>query len=117
MKIKIGKDNEYLKYKNVNADGYGMVVVRYAENWANLMEAEVNKGKSISEIAKETSHTADTEGITGFMYGCAVQSLSEFWEHGEELRKWHNLDTQIGNEGEAANKTGVTLNPAIISIG
>jgi hypothetical protein len=51
------------------------------------------------------------------MYGCAVQGLAYFWEHGEELRQWHNLDTQIKDEGEQANKSGGVLNPAILTIG
>jgi len=34
------------------------------------------------------------------MYGAAVAILSKVWKHGEELRRWHNLKTQIGDEGE-----------------
>lgn len=45
-----------------------------------------------------------------------IEGLSRFWEHGEALRLWHNLDTQIKNEGEIANKTGGVLNPAILNI-
>lgn len=63
------------------------------------------------------SHTADTEGVTGFMYGCAVTQLYWHWVHGEELRRWHNLDTQIGDEGEKANESGGVLNPAILTFG
>ena len=37
--------------------------------------------------------------------------------NGEDLRRWHNLDTQIRNEGEIANEKGGVLNPAIMSIG
>ena len=100
-----------------NTDPYGRACFDYAEAWANLMEENMQAGKTIAECAKETSHEADTDGITGYMYGCAVNILSGVWTHDEELRTWHNLDTQIGNEGEKANETGSTLNPALLNVG
>ena len=90
--------------------------MRYAARWANLMEQELAKGAKLKDIAKTTSCAADVEGITGFMYGCAVSILAHAWEHGEELRQWHNLSTQLGNEGEKANESGGVLNPALLSI-
>lgn len=51
------------------------------------------------------------------MYGAAVAVLSKVWLYGERLRRWHNLATQRGNEGEKANQEdGAVLNPAIITI-
>ena len=67
------------------------------------MEAKLDDGRKLEDIAKETSHQTDTDGITGFMYGCAAQALAHYWVHGEALRRWHNLDTQITDEGEKAN--------------
>ena len=117
MKIKAGTEEKYAVYKAKNSnDGFSAGVVSYGEAWANLMETEMAEGKTIAECAKKTSHEADTDGITGFMYGCAVSALAHFWEHGEELRRWHNLDTQIGDEGEKANESGGTLNPALLNI-
>lgn len=116
MKLKSGTESEYEKYKEMNKDPYGGRVVSYGEDWANLMEARMAKGEKIADIARDTSHEADTDGITGFMYGAAVSALSHFWEHGEELRRWHNLDCQIGTEGEKANKDGGVLNPALLSM-
>lgn len=101
----------------VNNDGYGGAVMTYAERWARLMEARMSKGERIADMAEECSHLADSEGITGFMYGCAVSILSKVWQHGEALRLWHNLKTQIGTEGEKANESGGVLNPAILSVG
>lgn len=60
---------------------------------------------------------ANTDGITGFMYGCAVSGLAKFWKHGEQLRRWHNKDSQLGTEGDEANESGGVLNPAILTIG
>lgn len=116
MKIKTGLETEYAEYKAKNNDPYGGAVVEYGEAWANLMEEKIATGGKIKDIAKDASHTADSDGITGFMYGCAVQALSHFWEHGEALRLWYNLDTQIGNEGEKANESGGVLNSAILNI-
>ena len=100
-----------------NQDGYGSAVYRYAEKWARLMEARLVQGETVGQCAKDMSHLADDEGITGFMYGAAVRILAKCWKHGEELRRWHNLDTQIGTEGEKANKNGGCLNPALLTIG
>lgn len=99
-----------------NADPYGAAMVRYAEAWANLMEERMADGTSLEQIAKQASHDADVENITGFMYGCAVSVLANVWEHGETLRRWHNLDTQIHDEGEKANEVGGVLNPALLVV-
>jgi len=112
-----GLEDEYAAAKGKNTDPYGAGVYRYLEGWASLMESKLAEGKAIVDIAKETSHEADLEGISGFMYGAAVSVLSHFWKHGEDLRRWHNLDTQLGNEGEKANESGGVLNPAVLNIG
>lgn len=102
----------------VNKDSdYSMGVMYYAERWADLMEKAIDDGAKLEDVADKLSHEADIDGITGFMYGCAVSILSKCWVHGETLRLWHNLDTQIHNEGEAANKSGGVLNPALMSVG
>lgn len=109
-------EKEYTDWKGNNEDPYGSAVFRYLENWANLMETQMQKGESLEDIAEQTSHQADTEGMTGFMYGIAVAVLAKCWVHGERLRCWHNLHTQIGTEGERANEEGKVLNPAMINI-
>lgn len=118
MKIKAGQEEAYAEYQKINSgDPYSNRCVTYGEDWANLMEQLMADGHKLEDIADATSRQADTDGITGFMYGAAVSGLSRFWEHGEALRRWHNLRTQIGNEGERANETGGTLNPALLNIG
>ena len=114
MKLK-NKEAWELGLKN-NQDSYGGGVYKFAESWANLMEKNLEGGEEFKDFAKETSHKADTDGITGFMYGAAVSVLSYCWEYGEQLRVWHNLGTQIGNEGEKANKGKGVLNPALLNI-
>lgn len=108
---------EWEKGLALNQDPYGGEVYRYAEAWADLMEARMADGEALENCAEQASHDADTEGLTGFMYGCAVQVLSAVWEHGEALRRWHNIDTQLQDEGEKANASGGVLNPALLNLG
>ena len=99
-------------------DGYGLAVYSFAEAWARLMQARMSEGAKLEDVAEECCSLADKAyGITGFMYGCAVSTLAHCWVHGEDLRRWHNLTTQIGREGEKANDSGGVLNPAVLSIG
>lgn len=102
-----------------NSDGgYGECVIRFAENWARLMQERMGKGERLEDVASDLSYVASKpEGLTGFQYGAAVSTLALVWEHGERLRRWHNLKTQIKDEGERANKSGGVLNPAILTIG
>lgn len=100
-----------------NTDPYGKAGVDFARSWALLMEEQIEAGKKLKDIASNCASKADNDyGITGFMYGCAVSILSQCWKYGEELRIWHNLDTQCKNEGEKANKSGGVLNPALLNI-
>ena len=103
-------DNKvYDNWKAKNTTPYEVAIFVYAEKWANLMEAALAEGKSIVDVADKTSHQADEEGITGFMYGAAVSILSQCWEHGEELRKWHN------KEHNQPDAKGV-VNPALVTV-
>jgi len=112
MKIKEGLQTTYDNYVAINSeDAYGKAVVAYGERWGNLMEEWLAAGVELEDIWKRTSHEADTEGITGFMYGAAVAALAHFWVHGEALRKLHNAS--FGGAPEAQG----TVNPAIITIG
>ncbi len=98
-------------------DGCRASMLRHAARWANLMERKMADGAKLEDIAKKTSHEADLEGITGFQYGCAMSILSQVWEHGEQLRRWHNSSSQIGDEGDKANENGGVLNPAVLRVG
>lgn len=96
-----------------NNDPYGRICFIYAERWAGMLENEIeNSSQNADEVIKENadrlSHIADEEGITGFMYGCAVSILTQCWQYGEELRKWNNKE--YGYEGDGV------VNPAILTI-
>ena len=115
--MKLKDEAAWKKSCEANQDSYGNAVMIYAEKWACFMESQIAIGKTVPECSDKCSHLADEEGITGFMYGCAVSILAQVWAHGEELRRWHNKDTQIGTEGDKANERGGVLNPALLSIG
>lgn len=100
-----------------NQDPYGHAIYEYADLWARIMEGRMARGAKLEDIANECSHTADVDGLTGFMYGAAVAILAKAWIHGDALRKWHNLKTQLKDEGEKANATGAVLNPAMLVMG
>lgn len=102
---------------DINNDPYSACCINYAALWGRLMEGQMKAGQTVEQCADKMSRLADTEGITGFMYGVAVSLLAKFWTHGEALRRWHNLGSQIGKEGEKANESGGVLNPAMLSIG
>jgi hypothetical protein len=107
---------------NMTDDGYGSCGILFACLWAGAMEREIAiRGiDKLPEFADECVSEADGSmgsfGITGLQYGLAVSLLAQVWEHGEELRTWHNLKSQIGDEGERANETGGVLNPAIMHV-
>jgi hypothetical protein len=107
--IELKDEKGWNKVVKINSDPYGKATVEYAEGWAKLMQIEIAKGKTVIQCAEKTQENLDFMGITGFMYGCAVQMLSQYWKHGEELRKWHNKE--YGHEGEGV------VNPAVFTVG
>ncbi|OGY43761.1 MAG: hypothetical protein A3B89_02785 [Candidatus Buchananbacteria bacterium RIFCSPHIGHO2_02_FULL_40_13] len=115
--MELADEAGWQKFKDMNTDGYGGAVVTYSERWARLMQVEMANGKNLEDVADAAYHEANLEGITGFMYECAVSTLAACWKHGDRLRRWHNLKTQIGNEGEKANESGGVLNPTLLSLG
>lgn len=104
------------KWQASNQDDYGKGVIDFAQRWARLMQKRMADGEDLGSVVDDCAKLADVDGITG-MYGAAVSVLATCWEHGEELRRWHNLKTQLNDEGERANASGGVLNPAILSTG
>lgn len=114
MKILEGHEKEYKDWYDKNSDDYGRACFTYAERWAEMLENKFESStedimKVIVDNADKLSHEADIEGITGFMYGYAVSILSQCWEYGEYLRKWHNKEYNYDGDG--------VINPAILTVG
>lgn len=112
-----GKQDDWYKSVANNQDPYGFGVMEFSAKWANLMEERMVDGSTVADVAENAEREADTDRITGFMYGCAVATLATVWVPGQALRRWSNLKIQIGKEGEKANESGGVLNPALLSIG
>lgn len=112
MKIRQGMGEAYLKGRDGQHSLYGEMVYSFAERWAELMEKDIelsdDPAKAIAENANKREREADTDGITGFMYGYAVNILSQCWEYGEILRRWHNKKYDYEGEG--------VVNPFVLTI-
>ena len=117
--MNIKNKKAWQEVKDNNQDDKGGEVVRYAEAWADLMEERMANGEKLEDIAKDTSHEADTNGITGFMYGCAVSTLSQTWKHGKKLGRWSNNDLAPGQMNWLKtwwfSLRGIIFNPALWS--
>ena len=110
MKINPGMEQVYQQFTAANSkNDYSRAVVRYMERWADMMETAIAGGATVAQAAEGAEQEANTEGITGFQYGCAVGALARFWTHGEELRQWHNHRYDYDGQG--------TVNPAILNFG
>lgn len=117
--MKIVNESAWTKWRENNTDPYGKCCVDYAEAWATEMEAKLaaDAKLAVADIAKVTSHEVDQRpsfGITGFMYGAAVQILAQCWERGEEMRRWHNREY---GRPDLDDTPGASVNPAVLTIG
>ena len=83
MKIKKGLENQFIEFKNNNQDFYGKGVVDYAIRWADLLE---KVDVLTYGVAEGCAGKADTEGVSGAMYGFAKSILYTYWFKGEELK-------------------------------
>lgn len=70
-----------------NQDPLGARVMKFAHDWAVLMEARMAEGESLPDVIEECGRIADYDGITGFMYACAKSLLVQAWEHGAALQE------------------------------
>ena len=93
-----------------SGDPYSNGVTVFAERWARVMQVKLANGEKLEDVADASAQEADIDGITGFMYGCAVNLLAHTWEHGDQLRKWHNKKYGVSENVEG------TVNPAVITI-
>jgi hypothetical protein len=89
--------------------GYANATIKFADQWAVEMETCIGNGETINQCAERCAHVVDNRpgfGITGNMYGWAVNILSTYWIYGEELRIWHNAKYNHKGSG--------VVNPAAI---
>jgi len=92
MNLKIKDELVWAEYKKNNQDdGYGLGILRFVERWGLMMQAAIESSSDktpeqvIEEQANALMREADSEGITGFMYGAAVKVLYDCWLYGDQL--------------------------------
>jgi len=96
MEILDGLEESYMEHKKLNEDeaGYGQYIFEFANQWADLMESELDQitdknsrieflKQNAEELAKKTPHY---DGLSGYQYDCAIHVLVSYWKYGVELR-------------------------------
>ncbi len=79
----------YAAYKKQNdSDMYSAMTIRYAEQWAKLMQIEMKAGKKLTKkLIDRTSDAADTGTMSNNSFFWAVRILVSCWAHGRTLGK------------------------------
>lgn len=95
MVVKTDKITDYNKFVCKSKDSsYTRGIFNFCVAWANKIEEKMAKGAVLADIADDSEMECYKEDpsldVTGHMYSCAISILSSCWEHGDELRKWHN---------------------------
>lgn len=85
--IQLKDTDAWRRFLEDNQDGYVRRAMRFADDWARLMQQEIDRGQTIAQCADATARLADDDGITGAMYGFALSILGMCWVHGDELIK------------------------------
>ncbi len=98
--MKIINEDRYQQYiKETPNSPYKEAVLHFSMDWADYMELDIEFGKMqgikpeevIASCADRTYRKAnESYNITQLMYGYSVSLLSQVWEYGEILRRWHN---------------------------
>ena len=94
MKILVGMEKIYDDWKKDNQDAYGKECFKFAEDWAELMEKEIDKENDIKKVLKEkaleTSMQATNYRLcTEFMFAVASNILVKCWEYGKYLDEFN----------------------------
>ena len=90
MKILVGMEKIYDDWKNDNQDAYGKECFKFAEDWAELMEKEIDKENDIKKVLKEKALETRMQATnyrlcTEFMFAVASNILVKCWEYGKYL--------------------------------
>lgn len=112
--------NEKLWQKQVenNKDAYGKCCVDVAREVMRLLDESTDTINTHDLICKANKNIG-AGSITGFMAGAVasmVSQVSQCHSRGEEFRRAWNTDTQLQDEGDKANESGGTLNPALLNV-
>jgi|GEM_PF-3112677 len=84
--MSVGNKAAWESYINTNNTPYGKAILSFTDRWGALMEKELAAGKPLdAAMVAKTADAADTEGLSGYMYGVARKLIVQVWENGPEL--------------------------------
>ena len=94
MKILFGMEKIYDDWKNDNQDAYGKECFKFAEDWAELMEKEIDKENDIKKIPKEKALETRMQATnyrlcTEFMFAVASNILVKCWDYSKYLDEFN----------------------------
>lgn len=94
MKILAGMEKIYDDWKKDNQDAYGKECFKFAEDWAELMEKEIDKENDIKKVLKEKALETRMQATnyrlcTEFMFAVASNILVKCWEYGKYLDEFN----------------------------
>ena len=97
MKILAGMEDFYADWKKENEDAYGTYGIeccQFAEDWAELMEKEIDKENDIKKVLKEKALETRMQATnyrfeTDFMFAVASNILVNCWEYGKYLDEFN----------------------------
>lgn len=108
--LELSDPEGWQKSREANGDSYGKCALDFAEGFAKLMQKDISNGKTVAQAYNDNQYKMGFLGITGFMFGAAVSTLTQTWKYGEELRRAHNKEFGLPED------TKGVANPAVVSI-
>lgn len=79
------------------AGGYEGKILRFAGRWAERMEARLEWGEKVEEVAEEAIDDPELR-LTSTQLCMAVVALAKHWAHGAELKSWYDKRRQTAKE-------------------
>jgi len=90
--MKFANKKQWKENKKQKSSVYGRkgkrLIFKYAKKWANTMEKEIKKGKSLESIVE--SSIPKGFNMSGASHWCALSLLCFTWIHGKELESYWN---------------------------
>lgn len=111
----ITKMDEWEECKRKNADPYGGSAIKATERAMEILDEESGDFEA-NDIIHRANRDSEAD-LTYFLASCVAQMIATFHSRGEEFRTKWNLENQIRDEGERANKNGGTPNTAVLQCG
>lgn len=100
------KEAEYLQLRGIDLKApCASPILLCAERWGWAMEQEIANGRTVADAAEITLFDADSDRMSGAMFGFVMKTLCTFWIYGEQFRQWQmrSCDSNELEEQEPAS--------------